>query len=132
MNASFAALGWIAWQENGAIFAQQFDQLDAHNSPSVLSRTATSTTRSLTVKVGCARAPCTVTLTITSGRTKLAGGSVTLRTQARHRMKLKLTPAGRRLRRRHRGTIRAKITLSEKIHGRVLTTTRTLEIIPHR
>ncbi len=132
--------GWVTWVANGSVFAQPFTAADAVSPPSASSGGSTNGT-TLTITVTCSSFPCTVTVTIVAPPgpardaratkhppTVLAKGTFTIRTRQGGKLKLRLTPAGRRFFRAHHGTVGVRASLSQKVRGRVKQRTKTVLI----
>ena len=110
--------------------------------PATTGGTGTSTSTTVTVTITCA-GPCTVTLTLTiptasaarKGKKKpkpltLATGTFTLPKGGTHKLTLHLTKTGRKIFAAHRGRLKASLSLSEKIDGHTILSTRTIKIKP--
>jgi hypothetical protein len=131
--------GWVAWTNNGSVFAQPFAASDV--SAAAVSESATASSTTVTVTITCA-GPCTVTITITipassaavkgkhGGNVTLASGTFTLHGKGSHRLTLHLTKAGRRALARHHRHLTALLSLSQKTASGTAHSTRTLKIKP--
>jgi hypothetical protein len=108
---------------------------------------ASSTSTTITITVTCEVVPCTVTLTITvdppataaAARKKrhakiitLASGKFTITSKGAHKLRVRLTKAGRRYLAAHHGRANAKLLVSDKTNGATFLTTRTITITPAR
>jgi hypothetical protein len=134
--------GWVAWTDNGSVFAQPFQAGDAISPPSV-GGDASSDGRTVTVTVSCTSVPCTITITITSNattvsreaaakrRTKtitLGTGKVTLRKAAAKKLTLHLTKAGKKFLRSKKGHVNVTARVAEAIQHHTLVTKRQLRL----
>ena len=140
-----AGQGWVAWTNNGSVFAQSFAAADASaaaGGAAVVSESATASSTTLTITITCAVSPCTVTITITipssSAAVKgkhgkpvtLASGTFTIHGKGSHKLHLHLTKAGRRALARHHGHLTASLSLSQKTGGGTAHSKHTLKIKP--
>ena len=119
--------GWAAWLDNGAVYAQQFVASDALVPPKTGGK-AIITNTTATVRVTCASVPCHVAISVSAGKRKLARGNVVLRRRGAHKVRLKLTRAGRQLRKGHNPTIKARIRLVERVQGQTVSISRPIKI----
>jgi hypothetical protein len=110
--------------------------------PATTGGTGTSTSTTVTVTITCA-GPCTVTLTLTiptasaARKSKkkpkpltLAKGTFTLPKGGTHKLTLQLTKTGRKIFAAHHGRLKALLSLSEKIDGHTILSTKTIKIVP--
>jgi hypothetical protein len=138
--------GWATWQNNGVVYAQQFNKADA--APTSIAGAASSTSKTVTVTVSCGAVPCTVTITITitfpaadvarAGHTKrkatvlLARGTFTIRKSGPQHLVLRLTKSGRKdLAARH-GRTRATLVAATTVVNDIVKTKRAIKIVPAR
>jgi hypothetical protein len=136
-----AGQGWLTWQSNGSVFAQPFTAADAI-SPAAVSSGGSTNGVTVTVTVTCSSLPCTVTITITGppgpardarakGKHKpivLAKGRFTIHTRKAHKLTLHLTTAGKRFFRTHHHTTTIRLALTQKVHGRTKSRTKTIKV----
>jgi hypothetical protein len=144
--------GWVTWIDNGSVFAQPFKAADAIE-PAAVGGGATTNGQTITLNVSCASFPCTITIVLSApgtvhvhassasiARSKskqgkhrsvtLGSGKFTIKSKGSHKLAVKLSTAGRKFIRSHKGRVKIAAKVSE-LHGKV--TTRTLELkIPKR
>ncbi len=145
-----AKQGWATWLDNGSVFAQSFKASDAI-APATVGGGATTDGTTVTLTVGCASFPCTITIVLTAPETvvvhasaarvplkkrrktklvTLGRGRFTLRSKGSHKLAIKLSPAGKKFVRSRSGHVKIAAKITE-LHGRV--TRRTIKLkIEHR
>jgi hypothetical protein len=110
--------------------------------PSTIGGSASATTSSVTLTISCAVTPCTVTVTVTidpvvavaaKKKTKhititLATGHEKITKKGSHKLKFKLTKAGRAYVAAHHGTVKIGVLISEKIDGHTERITKTIKL----
>jgi hypothetical protein len=121
--------------------------------PATIAATGSSNGQDVTIKVSCAKLPCTGKSTITvteplaakagvarltadkktkKPRTKtitLGSGKFTIKTKGAKKLKIPLTRAGKKFLSAHQGHVNAKFVLSDRLKGgRTVLTTRTIKI----
>ena len=148
-NVSSTGKGWAAWSDNGSIFAQSFAATDAIV-PAVVANTATATKSAVKVGVTCAIVPCKVKLKLTATakvevpaivarllkqkprfKTEtfaIASDATTIKKTGSVAVDAKLTKMGKTYLHKRHGHVRLKLTLTETIKGKTLTTKRTLNV----
>ncbi len=141
-----AGQGWVAWINNGSVYAQPFTAADAAGPPIVSGSGSTSGT-TITITVTCTAFPCTVTITITAppkaaadlARTHkkgkpqplvLAKGRFTIRKGGPQKVTLRLTGAGKGYFKTHHGTVRVNAKIGDTFKGVTKTVTRSIRITP--
>ncbi len=130
--------GWVAWLDNGSVFAQQFDASDARE-PAQLSSAVTSNGKTVTLKVSCALG-CDVTVTITATVTKPKAKTVTVASGTFPTiaaafptlLSVPATKAGKALLAADHDHLKATVLLSEKTSGKPLLTSKVVEITPKK
>jgi hypothetical protein len=138
--------GWLAWQDNGSVFAQSFLARDALSAPTVSGgATASSSGTTVDVDVSCASFPCTITVTLTAPETVIIHASAvtaakraktvtlghatfTLRSAGAKRLSIKLSAAGRRLLRDRTGHVKISAAFSETEQKHTVKFTRGLRL----
>jgi len=151
-SVNAAGHGWAAWNDNGSVFAQSFQAVDAV-APAVVNKGATSNGSTVTLKVSCTAFPCKVSITLTAPETvvvhvataraarkqktkkehktiRLGAGTFTIKTEGAKKLSLKLSGTGKKFVRAHKGRIKVTAEIKETVadHIRVITQTLTLTI----
>jgi hypothetical protein len=118
--------------------------------PNTIGSTGTSNGSTVTLDVGCAAFPCTVTITITAPETitinahtarvgekttktrkktiTLGKGKFTLKKKGSHKLAVKLAKAGRTYLAKRHGKVKVGVALSEKLAGHTLLTKHTVTV----
>ncbi|HEX3690064.1 MAG TPA: hypothetical protein VHV28_10205 [Solirubrobacteraceae bacterium] len=144
-----AGQGWVAWTNNGSVFAQSFQAADAV-SPATVSSGATDNGSTVTLNVTCASFPCTITITLTApetvvvsahtaavaakkGRKKtkivtLGKGRFTITKGGAKKLAVKLSGAGKKLLAAKHGHIKIGAAISETVEKHTSLTKRTLNL----
>jgi hypothetical protein len=135
-----AGQGWVAWNNNGSVFAQPFTAADAATAP-VIKGSGSTNGKTITVTVTCKAFPCTVTITILAPpkvaadvasrhkkRAILAKGRFTIKTAGPHKLTMRLKGAGKRFFKAHHGTVKVKGKFADTFKGRTITSTKTIHI----
>jgi hypothetical protein len=138
--------GWLAWLDNGSVFAQSFKAADALSAPTVSGgATGSSSGSTVDVDVTCASFPCTITLTLTApesviihanaataakrAKTVILGhATFTLRSANAKHHSVKLSAAGRRLLRDRTGHVKISAAFSETEQKHTVKFTRGLRL----
>jgi hypothetical protein len=135
-SVNAAGQGWAAWTDNGSVLAQSFQAADAISPPSVASGASTDGT-TVSLSVGCASFPCTVTIVLTAAETVVVHASSAGATAARKKLKivtlgrgkfrlnakgsgklsLKLSHAGRRFFAGRKGHVKIFAAITENEQG---------------
>ena len=142
--------GWAAWTDNGSVIAQAFQAADAIVAPTVGSG-ASSNGKTITLNVGCASFPCTITLVLSAPETvvvhaaaarrarhrtrtvTLGRARFTLTTAAHRKLTVSLTAAGRRLLAAAGKHLKITGLLTARIERHTTITRRTLTVtVTHR
>jgi hypothetical protein len=146
VNSSVNAkgLGWAAWLDNGSVFAQSFQASDAIV-PAAVSGGASSDGSTVTLDVGCAAFPCTITITLSApatvvihaasvprkkGKTKtlkLGSGKFTFKNKGK-KLTLKLSSAAKKLLERRNAHFKVTAAIDETIQHKTVLTTKTLTL----
>jgi hypothetical protein len=137
-----AGQGWVAWNNNGSVFAQPFTAADAATAPVINGGGSTNGT-TVTVTVTCKAFPCTVTITILgplkvaadvarkhkkARPSVLAKGRFTIRKAGPQRLTIRLKGAGKRFFKSRHGTVKVKGTFADAFKGRTLSVTKTIKV----
>ncbi|MGN6167353.1 MAG: sialidase family protein, partial [Solirubrobacteraceae bacterium] len=137
-----AGQGWVAWNNNGSVFAQPFVAADAATAP-VISGSGSTNGSTITVTVTCNAFPCTVTITIlgppkvaadVAGKHKkarptvLAKGRFTITKAGPRKLTMRLKGAGKRFFKARHGTVKVKGTFADTFKGRTVTSTKTIHV----
>ncbi|HEY5428277.1 MAG TPA: hypothetical protein VIK04_04110 [Solirubrobacteraceae bacterium] len=138
-----AGKGWMTWLDNGSVFAQSFQAVDAVTPAQVSSR-ASSSGQTVSLSVTCASFPCTITITLSAPQTvvihaasvprkrskaktlTLGKGKFTL-TKAR-KLSVNLTGAAKRLLRNKHGHFKITAALAETAQHHTIKLTKTLTL----
>jgi hypothetical protein len=97
--------------------------------PASIGASARSNGKTVTITVGCATTPCTITVAMTahSGHktVKMGGGKFTLHKQGQNKLAVKLTPAGKKLLKSHHGhaTVTVAVSVAGNATGKPVTRT---------
>ena len=137
-----AGQGWVAWNNNGSVFAQPFTAADAATAPVINGGGSTNGT-TVTVTVTCKAFPCTVTITILgpskvaaavarkhrkARHSVLAKGRFTIRKAGPQKLTIRLKGAGKRFFKSRHGTVKVKGTFADAFKGRTLSVTKTIKV----
>ena len=137
-----AGQGWVAWNNNGSVFAQPFTAADAATAP-VVNGSGSTNGNTITVTVTCNAFPCTVTITIlgppkvaadvarthkNAKPTILARGRFTITEAGPRKLTIPLKGAGKRFFKAHQGTVKVTGTFADTFKGRTVTSTRTIRV----
>jgi hypothetical protein len=125
--------GWVAWTDNGSVYAQQFSASDA--AVAALGSTASAAGTTVTVTVACSALPCTINLALQGsaghGKTESIGTArVTIRRRGAQRVAIRLNRAGASLLAAHHDRLTATLLLSERLHGGLEHASRVIKIRP--
>ena len=148
-SVNAAGQGWVAWLDNGSVFAQSLKAADAVT-PAVVGGGASSNGTTVTIDVGCASFPCTITITLTGHETvvikaevsrvaekktkhktktvKRGTGRFTITSTGTKKLSVKLSGAGRRFLASKHGHVKISALISERIQRHTAVTTRTLRV----
>jgi hypothetical protein len=137
-----AGQGWVAWNNNGSVFAQPFTAADAATAP-VISGSGSTNGNTITVTVTCNAFPCTVTITILGPAkvaadvarkhkkakpTILAKGRFTITKAGAQKLTMRLTGAGKRFFKARQGKVKVKGTFVDTFKGRTVTSTKAIRV----
>jgi hypothetical protein len=137
-----AGQGWVAWNDNGSVFAQPFIAADAATA-AVISGSGSTNGKKITVTVTCKAFPCTVTITILgpakvaadSARKHrkakpsiLAKGRFTITKAGPRKLTMRLKGAGKRFFKARRGRVKVKGKVADTFKGRTITSTKTVRV----
>ena len=148
-----AGQGWAVWDDSGSVVAQPFDAADSVLPAALVGRTATLSAHAVKVHVRCAVVPCTLKLAVTVrervaiGRrsavarvaeratryrtislTIASDSSVQLRRPASIAVDAPLSLKGKRYLARHRGRVKLRLTVTERIKGVSLVAERPINV----
>jgi hypothetical protein len=144
VNAS--GQGWLAWLDNGSVFAQSFQAGDGLSAPTVSGgATGSSSGTTVDLDVSCASFPCTITVTLTAPESVIIHASAvtaakrakvvtlghatfTLRSAGAKPHAIKLSAAGRRLLRDRTGHVKISAAFSETEQKQTVKFTRGLRL----
>lgn len=144
-SVNSAGQGWVAWLDNGSVFAQSFQAADAVAAATV-SGGASSNGQTVTLNVSCATVPCALGITLSvpktvvlhaasvprrkgKGKTLTLGkGKFTLTKAGAKKLSINLSAAAKRLLKNKHGHFKVTAAISETVQHKTIALTKTLTL----